>query len=99
MGKISKKVPIYSPRTAYYKIRDNDEKLLQDLLIRLDPFTVQVLTNDFNVFGGEVNVIVTYFIYFTQNYQNFTFYLFILESPIYRNDEETSTRMADTFKT
>lgn len=43
----SKRVAIYSPRTTYKKIREADEFFLQELMLKLDPFTVSVIANDF----------------------------------------------------
>ena len=51
-----KKVPIYSPRTAYKKIIESDELFLSELMLKLDPFTVSVIANDFRFAGGEVRL-------------------------------------------
>jgi len=40
-------VPIYSPRTAYSNIRQNDDLLLSDLTLNFDPFTINVLKSEF----------------------------------------------------
>jgi hypothetical protein len=49
------KVFIYSPRTSLRKIIESDDKILQELMLKLDPFTINVLTNDFETAGGELN--------------------------------------------
>ena len=51
------RVPIYSPRTTYQKIREQDEDFLNELMLKLDPFTVSILANDFKMKGGELNVV------------------------------------------
>jgi hypothetical protein len=50
------KIPIYSPRTSYKKIKESDDNLLQELMLKLDPFTVSVIGNDFKCAGGEIKV-------------------------------------------
>ena len=52
----SMKIPIYSPRTTYYKIREQDEFFLNELMLKLDPFTVSILANDFKFNGGELKL-------------------------------------------
>lgn len=40
-------IPIYTPRTTYNFIRQNDELLLNDLTLNFDPFTISILKNEF----------------------------------------------------
>ena len=35
-------IPIYTPRTTYNFIRQNDELLLNDLTMNFDPFTISI---------------------------------------------------------
>jgi hypothetical protein len=49
-------VPVYSPRTAYDHIREQDDYYLQEVMFKLDPFTVSILANDFKARGGELKV-------------------------------------------
>jgi hypothetical protein len=43
INKNSKVQPIYSPRTTYKLIQDNDKKLLADLTLNFDKFTIDLL--------------------------------------------------------
>ncbi|KAL4503262.1 hypothetical protein ABPG72_000868 [Tetrahymena utriculariae] len=49
LNKLDHTIPIYSPRTTYKNIRQNDEHLLADLTLNFDPFTINVLKNEFGI--------------------------------------------------
>lgn len=49
-------IPIYTPRSAYNFIRQNDELLLNDLTLNFDPFTINVLKSEFIERDGEINI-------------------------------------------
>ena len=50
-------IPIYTPRTTYNFIRQNDELLLNDLTLNFDPFTISILKNEFKERGGAMNMV------------------------------------------
>ncbi|EAR86929.1 WD domain, G-beta repeat protein (macronuclear) [Tetrahymena thermophila SB210] len=47
---------IYSPRTSLKRKRDEEANLLSEILLKLDPFTLSILKNDFEAAGGELKV-------------------------------------------
>ena len=49
-------IPIYTPRTTYNFIRQNDELLLNDLTLNFDPFTIRILMNEFRERNGEMKM-------------------------------------------
>lgn len=51
LSKLDHVVPLYSPRTTYKQILQNDENLLADLTLNFDPFTINVLKNEFYIRG------------------------------------------------
>ncbi len=48
--------PIYSPRSSYNNILKNDQQLLSDLTLNFDPFTINVLKNEFYIRKWEMNI-------------------------------------------
>jgi hypothetical protein len=48
--------PIYSPRTTYNSILKSDQNLLADLTLNFDPFTINVLKNEFYIRNWEMNL-------------------------------------------
>ena len=57
LNKLDHTIPIYSPRTSYKNIRLNDDNLLADLTLNFDPFTINVLKNEFYIRKWEMNLI------------------------------------------
>jgi hypothetical protein len=39
-------VPIYSPRTTYYHIKINDEKMMADMTLNFDKITIGLLIDE-----------------------------------------------------
>ena len=56
VSKVELSSPIYSPRTTYNKILKNDQHLLSDLTLNFDPFTINVLKNEFYIRNWEMNL-------------------------------------------
>lgn len=56
LNKLDHTIPIYSPRTTYKNIRSNDEHLLADLTLNFDPFTINVLKNEFGIRDDEMSL-------------------------------------------
>jgi hypothetical protein len=56
LNKLDHTIPIYSPRTTYKNIRSNDEHLLADLTLNFDPFTINVLKNEFGIRDDEMTL-------------------------------------------
>lgn len=56
LTKLDHTIPIYSPRTTYKNIRHNDENLLADLTLNFDPFTINVLKNEFHMHNWQMNI-------------------------------------------
>lgn len=56
LNKLDHTIPIYSPRTTYKNIRQNDDNLLADLTLNFDPFTINVLKNEFFVRKWEMRL-------------------------------------------
>lgn len=56
LNKLDHTVPIYSPRTTYKFILQNDENLLADLTLNFDPFTINVLKNEFFIRNWEMQI-------------------------------------------
>ena len=48
-------IPIYTPRTSFHIILENDLDLLNDLTLNFDPFTIQILKNEFEKKNGSIN--------------------------------------------
>lgn len=49
-------IPIYTPRSAYNFIRQNDELLLNDLTLNFDPLTIKVLKAEFVERQDEIKI-------------------------------------------
>ena len=47
-------IPIYTPRTSFHLILQNDLDLLNDLTLNFDPFTIQILKNEFEKKNGSI---------------------------------------------
>ena len=47
-------LPIYTPRTSFNLIRENDEYLLNDLTLNFDPFTIKILKAEFENRNNEL---------------------------------------------
>ena len=56
LNKLDHTVPIYSPRTTYKLVLQNDENLLADLTLNFDPFTINVLKNEFFIRNWEMRI-------------------------------------------
>lgn len=41
LNRIDHTIPLFSPRSTYNLIRQNDENLLSDLTLNFDPFTIK----------------------------------------------------------
>lgn len=48
-------IPIYTPRTSFHFLLLQDEQLLNDLTLNFDPFTIQVLKNEFEKYKDSLN--------------------------------------------
>lgn len=51
-----KLLPIYSPRTAYKKILESDDRLLSDITLNFDKFTINLMKNEFKNRNWEIRL-------------------------------------------
>lgn len=47
--------PIFTPRSAFNNLLESDEKLLNEITLNFDPFTIQILKSEFEKREDSLN--------------------------------------------